>query len=242
VLHGYCVRRAGEPPPEEGLTGLESAPVRLIEEGMLGLWVSESPASKATAERLRTHDRVVRHALRSATPLPIRYGAGAFASESAAREALIERAAVLGQALDRVAGQVEMGVRVDWDSPPPSTRSAMPEGSGASGPPAGDPVVQGSTPGSGRAYLEARREALRERDALVRAAGEALDRVEREMGLDGVPSTRTLLPEPRTPGLMAHLVRRQDVQLYGRAVAAAREALPEYRITPSGPWAPYSFS
>lgn len=230
MLHAYCVRRAGEPPPDDALTGLGGAPVRLLEEGTLGFWISETPPSKTTPERLREHDRVVRHALRSATPLPIRYGAGAFASEAAAREALVQQAAELSAGLARVAGHVEMGVRVGWEPPEPSEPSA------------GDPADAAPPAASGRAYLEARRDALRERDALLRAAAEALDRVAREMRLDGVPSTRTLLPDPRTAGTVAHLVQRSEIQRYGRAVAAAREALPEYRITPSGPWAPYSFS
>lgn len=230
MLHAYCVRRAGEPPPDDALTGLGGAPVRLIEEGTLGLWISETPASKTTPERLREHDRVVRHALRSATPLPIRYGAGAFASKAAAREALVQQAAELSAGLARVAGHVEMGVRVGWKLPEPSVPSA------------GDRANAAQAAASGRAYLEARRDALRERDALRRAAAAALDRVELEMRLDGVPTTRTVLPDSGTAGILAHLVRRSEIQGYGRAVTAVREALPEYRITPSGPWAPYSFS
>lgn len=230
MLHAYCVRRAGEPGPDPDLPGINGAPVRLIEFGPLGLWVSEGEARPATAERLGEHDRVVRDALRTATPLPIRYGAGDFPSEAAAREALAARAEEFAGALARLAGRVEMGVRVDWERPAASPREGV-----------GEPS-SGAAPQGGRAYLEGRREALREREALRSAAEEALDRVLRQMALDDLPIERTLLPQPGTAGIVAHLVRREDVKSYCSAVDRAGDALPDLRITPTGPWAPYSFT
>lgn len=226
MLHAYCVRRAGEAGPGPSLRGLDGAAVQLLEEGELGLWYSPGSSPDVTAAHLREHDRVVREALRSATPLPIRFGAGAFPAESDARRALVDRAVEFGEAIDRLAGKVEMGVRVGWTAPTP----AGPASTGA------------NRPAGGRAYLEARREALRGQEAVRLAASEALDRVERAMGLDPLPSVRTLLPSADTAGIVAHLVRRGQEERYVGAVAAAREALPDLRIAHSGPWAPYSFA
>lgn len=227
MLHAYCVRRTGQPGPDPGVRGLDGAPVHLLEEGPLGLWYSPDCAPDVTASHLREHDRVVREALRTATPLPIRFGAGAFTSEADARRALAERADQLGVAIDRLAGTVEMGIRVAWT---------------ASAPDPPGPAPGADRPAGGRAYLEARREALRAGEAVRLAANQALDRVERAMEMGPLPSVRTLLPSPDTAGIVAHLVRRGDEERYVAAVAAAREALPDLRIAHSGPWAPYSFS
>lgn len=233
MIYAYCVRRAGEPGPDAELQGLAGRPVRLIEGSDIGFWVSEGSALPATPERLREHDRVVRAALRSATPLPIRYGTGCFASEAEAREALRTRSEALRESLARVEGRVEMGVRVEWS--PPET---APE------PPRGDADRTGgkTEPQGGRAYLEARRVELKRVESVRTVAGAVLDRLEQELALEGVPAVRTVLPRPEVAGLLAHLVLRSEVQRYNECVTRAARAMPEYRLTVSGPWAPYSFS
>lgn len=245
MIYAYCVRRAGDPPPPGGLSGLDDATVRLVEEAGLGFWVSEGPPMKATSERLREHDRVVREALRTATPLPIRYGAACFPSERAAREALTERADAFTAGLDRVAGRVEMGVRVGWEDP---EGGPAPERDDADGdraperPGAATASADGGTAGPGRAYLEARRREMERRERLRAAAEAALARVEAALSLNGVPTARTVLPEPGTAGLLAHLLEPSEIPRYRTCVEAAGDALPGYRLTVSGPWAPYSFA
>lgn len=233
MIYAYCVRRAGEPGPDAELQGLAGRPVRLIEGPEIGFWVSEGSALPATPERLREHDRVVRAALRSATPLPIRYGTGCFASEADAREALRTRSESLRESLARVEGRVEMGVRMEWTPPEPAPEPSR--GSGETG-------VGTEAPPGGRAYLEARRAELERAGSLRAAAGAALDRLEQELALEGVPAVRTVLPRPDVAGLLAHLVLRSEVQRYNECVTRAARAMPEYRLTVSGPWAPYSFS
>lgn len=236
MIYAYCVRRAGEPAPDAELEGLAGRPVRLIEAAGIGAWISDTPALPPTPERLRDHDRVVRAALRTATPLPIRYGTGCFATESDARDALRARSDELRESLARVEGRLEMGVRLEWTRPEPSSEPRN-EPSGRS-PGEGD-VDQ---PSGGRAYLEARRREIELRDAGRAAAAAALDRLERELDLEGVPTVRTLLPSPGVAGLLAHLVLRSEAQRYNECVTRAARAMPEYRLTVSGPWAPYSFS
>lgn len=248
MLYAYCIRRAGEPGPTAELHGLDEAPVRLIEEAGLGLWVSRNASLPPTPTRLAQHDRVVQEALRSATPLPIRYGAACFQSEEAAREALVARAESFAASLDRVADRVEMGVRVDWAALP-SSSAAPPEAPAGRSPNPVPPSTSGGRPGlasappaGGRAFLEARKRELEGRDSLHRAAAAALDEVERKLALPDVPTVRSLLPSAGTAGILAHLVRSADADPYRSTVDAIAPDLLELRLVVSGPWAPYSFA
>lgn len=234
TLHAYCVRRAGEPPPAPEARGVAGAEVRLVEGERLGLWVSpvERPPGP-DPEHLREHDRVVRHALRTRTPLPLRFGA-VFADEAAALAALEARSAELLAGLERVAGRVEMGVAVLWDAAAERERlcAARPELRAPEGPPA-----------SGRAYLEARRRE-RELEAALRGRAEALlEEVSTRLAeaVSGAEEARTVLPPAEAAGALAHLVQVGRVAGYREAVARAAGALPGVELRASGPWAPYSF-
>lgn len=223
TLYGYCIRRAGEPPPPAGVWGVEGAEIRLLEEGPLGVWMSQGEPGPATEERLRAHDRVVRCALRSATPLPLRYGTGRFRDEDEARAALRSGESDFLERLERVADRVEMGVRIGWTPPPLQ------------------PAPETGPAGAGRAYLEARRRQLR-MDAEARAAAAAVvERVEDCLAELGLPAVRSVLPETGTAGILAHLVHRSQIKRYHQQVEQARRALPEHPLIVTGPWAPYSF-
>jgi hypothetical protein len=195
----------------------------------LALWVSDTEGVPPTAERLREHDRVVRAALRSATPLPVRFGAP-LRDTAAARALLAEREDAFRTALERLAATVEMGVSLRWDA-----------GGEASEAEAAPPPAAGADPLSGRAYLERLRRAaqgearLRER---ARARLHALEALIRDARLETVEQ---LLPVPDVAGTLAHLVRREAIGDYRDRVARACERFPDERITLSGPWAPYSF-
>lgn len=234
VLHAYCVRRAGEPPPHPAVRGIGGAVVAAVEEGGLAAWVSALDAPPAPdPERLREHDRVVRAALATATPLPLRFGA-AFPGEPALRAVLRERAAELLAGLDRVRGRVEMGLAVGWDAAAARERllAARPELRPAE-----------EKPATGRAYLEARRRehAL---DAALRAEAEALvERASRAVAaaLPDAEEVRATLPQPALAGTLAHLVRSGETSAYREAVQRASAELPGAELRVSGPWAPYSF-
>lgn len=228
LLHAYCVRRAGEPGPEPELKGVGGAPVELLEAEGLGFWVSAGGAAPPLVERLREHDRVVRAALRSATPLPIRFGTR-FADERAALEALRERREAFLAGLERVAGRVEMGLRLCWD-PPASAPEEEPDGAGPE-----------AATGPGRAYLERRRRERAEDARARERAAEALARVERFFADLELPTERRMLPEPGVAGTVAHLVHRSNLTDYRKRAERARgECLP-MRLLLTGPWAPYSF-
>lgn len=214
----YCIRRPGEPPPLD-LHGPDGNRVRLIEEGGVGAWVGDGRPTR-DLQAIRDHDRVVRTALRSATPLPARFGT-TFADEGALRQSLRERSVDLVAALDRVADRVEMGIRVLWNVPQQPAEPASPV--------------------SGREYLESRRREMEAEAELRLAASQLLDAVERELAVERSGTSRVILPEPGVAGTLAHLVHRQAFAEYRSAVGEANLALPTAELHVTGPWAPYSF-
>ena len=234
ILHGYCLRRAGEPPPQPGLPGIGGAEVERVEEGRVAAWVSRLDAPPAPdAGRLREHDRVVRAALATATPLPLRFGAD-FPDEDALRAALRDRAQELLAGLDRVRGRVEMAVSVAWDAAPARERLL-----------AGRPELRlpGAPPRTGRAYLEARRREHALEAALHAEAGALLERVSEAVAaaLPDAEEVRTPLARPDLAGTLAHLVRATEAAAYREAVERASAEVPAAELRVSGPWAPYSF-
>lgn len=215
----FCVRRPGEASPANVL-GFDGAPVRLIEEGPLGVWICEGAAAPGI-DTVQLHDAVVRSALRTATPLPARFGT-VFADERELRESLRERRDELVAGLERVAGRVEMGVRVEWDEVAASAALT--------------PV------GGGREYLEARRRELEGREALRARADALLDEVEVRIVTEASERVRKLLPERGVAGVVAHLVHRHTVGGYRARFEQARSAFPQVNLRLTGPWAPYSFT
>ena len=217
----YCIRRAGDPAPD-GIAGPGGDAVRAVEEGGLGIWLSEGEPAGPDPARLRAYDAVVRAALRTATPLPLRYGT-AFRDEEAAREALRARREEWLAALERVASRVEMGVQLIGEV-------------GAELDAAPNPVIR-----SGRDFLEARKRELGRGEARRVESEAALDRVAAHFAALGLPTARVVAPAPGVVGSLAHLVHRSDLDRYRSAANAALIASSPLRLRLSGPWAPYSF-
>ena len=220
MLVGYCVRHAGEPAPDASVAGVGGAPVRLVEGAGLGLWLSEHTGDDRGPGRLREHDAVVRAALESATPLPLRFGTR-LRDEEEARALLAARAAEFGEALERVAGKVEMALGVMWERPVAA-------------------AVAGEVH-SGTEFLEMRRRALLGAEETRRDAEALLDEVERRLAPLRLPTVRTVLAREDEAGALAHLVQRTALTRYLSTVGEAGKGLPGARLRLSGPWAPYSF-
>ncbi len=231
MLYAYCICRTGDAGPDYSLTGVDDAPVILLENTHLGVWLSESEPVSPTPERLRQHDGVVQAALLTATPLPVRFGA-LFPDEAAVRQMLAAREAELLATLERVQGRVEMGVTIFWDVEQERARLL------AERP---DLRLPQEPPATGREYLERRRRARILEEELQRRAEELLEQVAAALESESDPSMRRLLPQPQVAGMVAHLVRREAVGSYRRRGARVRAMLPEVNLTISGPWAPYSF-
>src|SRR5690606_25897561 len=150
-------RRFSDPGPAPDLTGIDGTSVGLHRSASFGVWISEiAKAPPPTAEGLRAHERVVREALRTATPLPLRFGM-TFPGEDALVRSLTEHAERFEAMLERFSGVIEMGIRVE--RPAAAVQRVMPSKMEPEGPPQ-----------SGRAYLERRRAEL---DAAAAARAEA---------------------------------------------------------------------
>ena len=229
AIYLYCLLRATrEPPPR--LVGIDGAPVRAVDLGGLGAWVSETaaPPLVASPDRARSHDRVVRAALERETPLPARFGQ-IVADEGTLVAMVASRRAAFESALEVVAGTVEMTVRV-----------LVPIGAdgGAEGP------MTASTKGpmSGRDYLE-RVAAVQRRERNVLAEGGIVrDRV--SSAVRGLVRAESFTGATSGAGMatLSHLVPRENIEAYRSALLVLRDEDPTFAIMVSGPWAPYSFT
>lgn len=229
-VHLYCIRRLGEPGPPEGLTGIAGAAVEVIEEGGLGAWISRVATPAPTEAEMRAHDRVVRAALATATPLPARFGGAP--DEAALRARLRAREADLAAALDRVAGHVEMALTLAWDEAARAEIAAA----------AASAVVDAGPPADGRDYLERKRRALAGDERLRARAAAAADAVDAAGGETVSASERALLPRPGVAAVVAHLVRMEHLPDHRARLEGAAAGLRGVTLSCGGPWAPYSFT
>jgi hypothetical protein len=231
TLHLYCIRRAGEPGPPDGLPGVAGAAVERVEEGALGAWISRVATPAPDEAALRAHDAVVRLAMRTGTPLPARFGGPADEAELRAR--LRAREGELAAVLDFVAGHVEMALTLAWDEAAQRAAAATdaPEEGEADAP-----------PGSGRAYLRRRKRERAAEDALRARAAAAADAIDAAAAEAVSACERTLLPRAGVAAAVAHLVRVERVPDHRVLVERAAAGLPGVSLRVGGPWAPYSFT
>ena len=241
-LHAYCIRRASDPPPPSGFTGLGGAAVEVVEAGPLAVWLSRGSDHPGAAE-LRAHNAVVREGMKSRTLLPLRFGTS-FRDVDAARQAVREREEEFSGTLDWLGERVEMGLRVSrlpgGDSvreatiktPAEPTRGVISQES---------PPPQGEARGRGRAFLEERRRALREQESALAESRAILDALASELADLDAPIVQTILPDKDLVGMLAHLVHRGAITLYRSRAVELQLGHPGLRIVATGPWAPYSF-
>jgi Gas vesicle synthesis protein GvpL/GvpF len=226
TIYLYCLLRATREPPAQ-LAGIDGAAVRAVALGDLGAWVSDTAESSVavTTERATAHDRVVRAALEGETPLPARFGQ-IVPDEEALAHAVHVRREQLVSALDRVAGAVEMTVRL-----------LVRAGAGGSA----HREITSARGTSGRDYLEQVAAAQREERNVLAEMEIARDRVRSVVrGLVRAESFHA------TPGssmaTLSHLVSREHIDKYRGALLVLRNEEPTLGIMVSGPWAPYSFT
>jgi len=121
VTHGKCylyaITAAGEV-WDCPLPGIQGGDVYAIGEAGMVAIVSSLPSSRIRPERanLAAHQAVLKSLMAATTPLPIAFGTIA-ASPEAIRKILSRHQHAFHQQLRRVAGKVEMGLRVSWDVP-----------------------------------------------------------------------------------------------------------------------------
>jgi hypothetical protein len=114
----YAVISAAEARPQYDAIGIDGAKVYSICIGQVAAVVSDVPNRKIRPERRHViaHHQVLRRLMEEATPLPARFGTIADGCEGLHTILSRNRTAFLQQ-LHRLAGTVEMGLKVFWDVP-----------------------------------------------------------------------------------------------------------------------------
>jgi hypothetical protein len=241
----YVYGVAEDDPALERLDGVE-----LIRHGKLAAIVREVPLAEydeaILPERLndrqwlernaRAHEDVLQGAAALTAVVPLRFGA-IYRSRAHVGQMLDERAGEFAEALDRVRGHVELGVKA-WVDLAALERSLDPEDDAA------------AAGGAGAAYLRQRaREQERSRelaDRCTELAEEAHTRLSALAVADAVnrPQPRELTGRSEAMLLNgAYLVPAGDNRLraeVGRLAAEHAEHGVEYELT--GPWPPHNFT
>ncbi|MFE9096245.1 GvpL/GvpF family gas vesicle protein [Streptomyces sp. NPDC007264] len=251
LSYAYAVLR---PSPElegtalAGIRGVADAPVGLVRSGAVAAAVSAVPgedfseaALKVRLEDLRwleptarAHHAVIEALAAHTTVLPLRL-ATVYLDEGRVREMLGEQEPAFTALLDRLADQVEWGVKVYAEVPPGAVATPV------------DPSAEETDPG--RAYLRRRRHQREAREDAWRAAEEAVRRTEaRARGL----AVERARHRPQQGDLArqagenvandAYLVPRRLSEEFRDRMLHAADGLPGVRVDVTGPWAPYSFA
>ena len=215
MLYLYAITdRPGAPlPPAQGLDG---APLQTCEyENVAAVYsVGASAGVEASEAALWQHEAVAEALMSDRAVLPVRFGV-AFSGEPALRESLSRRHAELGEALARVRGRVEIGLRVRWE------------------PPAAEPAP--AAEGAGRAYLQARLAERRRGEELAEAIHRPLDRM-------AASSRHTVLETPRLLLGAAYLVEADGVAAFRAQVDELAAEHRDLDFACTGPWPAYNFS
>jgi hypothetical protein len=113
----YAIVAGGEPRAYPSL-GIDGKDVYTISDGGVAAVVSGLTSSKIRPERanLRAHQAVLKRLIEDTSPLPIAFGTIA-GDPQAIRKILVQNRRAFDEQLARVAGKVEMGLRVTWDVP-----------------------------------------------------------------------------------------------------------------------------
>jgi hypothetical protein len=246
----YCLSDEPEAASVEGTAGVDGACARVVTVGGVAsvvAVVSEFAGERAavTRENLRAHNRVNAHVLARATPLPFRFGT--LAEETRLYEYVTANEGALKEALARVRGCVEMGVKIRLGEGAvvgaKESEVNVEEAQEAGAAREVDATRMAGAGGGGRgtAFLLAkRREILGEEASRARAEG-AASRLAACVGGLARESVVRLSPEGPIVVRASHLVGRADVSEYRARVRDFGAGLGGLHVLTSGPWPPYSF-
>lgn len=220
-----------------GPMGVEGGEVDCIRAGRLSALVSRVSRARLRPERkhLLAHQAVLRRAMEHVTVSPAVFGLIA-RDEEAVRALLLESEAMFLEQLARVAGKVEMGLKVSWSAPElfeyfvevhPELQEVR-------------DALKGRD-GVGREELiEVGKLFARIRDADRQAHGERVAAVLEARGIElkwNPPKTE------REVMNLACLVPREALGTFEQMVAAAAAGFDDhFTFEFNGPWAPHSFT
>ena len=221
MIYLYAITTARGRPGPLPRQGLDGAPVRVVDHAGLAAVVSDRDDATLVADTdaLWAHERVVEAVMDEATVLPVRFGTQ-FSSEGDLLGVLDQRCDALSEALARLVGKVELGVRALWP---------------------GEPDHQRERPESGTGYMMAKLEGMRrEADRRHRAAGVATALDEPLARLSHASNRRVMVTD-RLVLSGAYLVGEDRVAEFRDMVADLQSAHPHLEVLCTGPWPPYSF-
>jgi hypothetical protein len=175
-------------------------------------------------QKIRAHEQVLEAALARTAVLPCRF-CTVYRDEDDLKAFLATHAAALTEALDRLSGRVELGVKA-FTAPEPASAAGQ--------------------AASGRAYLEARRDEQRRREELAASrsliAAELHERL-RSAAEDGVVlELQSRDASGRDEEMLfngAYLV--SDRERFEQALGSLARAHGELQLELTGPWPPYNF-
>ena len=176
-------------------------------------------------EKIRAHEQVLEAALAAGAVVPCRF-CTVYRDEQHLRRFLDQRGPALAEALARVAGRVELGVKA-------FTAGAADEGEAAQAE-------------SGRAYLEARRREREAREELARSRGELAAELHERLLAAAEDGVVLDLQGREVSGRDAEMVFNgaylvADRTRFDDALTAATRAHREVKLELTGPWPPYNF-
>ncbi len=185
---------------------------------------------KDTAAAALVHEEVIERLMAERRVLPVRFGA-VFSSKERLTAALEKRQAVLIADLERLDGQVEVGVRLLWDGE--ARRAAI--GAAVQT----DDALKGGGPGS--QYLRERMQEVAIERRLRQQAATLAARCEAVLRPLATALHVRVLTTGQIPVSIACLVKRDAVATLVDAVAALHDLEPDTRAVCTGPWPPYHF-
>ncbi len=167
-----------------------------------------------------SHEQVVDWLLEATTfrVLPFRFGT-IMANVEEVIETLRTHSGSWTKVLNRVAGCVEMSLKVLWT--PPSLSVEIP--------PLPSP------------YLSKRAQERAQQEALTSTAKVIVETIHRRLGPLYIRNRGTLLEQPRLLMTGAYLVEERVISAFRDTVRKLIEEFPEYHWMCSGPWPPYHF-
>jgi len=221
-------------PVELGLEGapLLSLPYRDIAAVASNLSTTNVSLTEATLWR---HEAIVEALMADRAVLPVRFGT-VLTDEAAVQAVLAAHYADFVASLQRVRGRVELGLRVLWisdfrvpiaDCRSPNHKSKIEN--------------RKSKIGNGQAYLLARLEEERQRQAWRQRAEALAEEIHAPLVRLAAESTRQVLITPRLLLTAAYLVEQHQVAAFRCQVEALSAAYPELRFLCTGPWPAYNF-
>jgi hypothetical protein len=225
-LYLYCLAEGVEE-LEQQTFGVSGAPVRLMKTENLSVLVSDLDVDSVpvTRENALAHASVVRSVLDHTTPLPFRFGT--IVTEQQLQKYLSARKPALENKLESLRDCVEMSVKIIWEKAAQKERHD---------------TTPAREQGIGTAFLAEKRWQIIGDEQRTAAATEISTWLRENLRGLTRDEQVTIRPTERLVLSAAHLIERDKITQYRKAVAETCRNRPELHFLLSGPWPPYSFA